>query len=143
MAKYNVKGCDHESARFCFWRLASTSAIMILRIMNTLAIQADPIPLRADADGVVRIGGTRVTLDTVVVAFQNGATPETVVDQYPSLRLDDVYSTLGYFLRHRDEVDSYLARRATACNTVRRDNEARFPAVGVRERLMARQHNGV
>lgn len=109
--------------------------------METLTIQADPVPLQSDDDGVVRVAGTRVTLDTVVAAFQNGATPETVVDQYPSLRLDDVYSILGYFLRHREQVERYLTGRRSAGEATRQQNEARFPPSGTRDRLMAR-HNG-
>jgi hypothetical protein len=54
---------------------------------TTLLIETEPIPLEADADGVVRVGGTRVTLDTVVAAFKDGATAEEIVYQYPSLSL--------------------------------------------------------
>ena len=53
----------------------------------TLMIAAEPIPLEADGEGVVRVGGTRVTLDTVVAAFNEGATAEEIVYQYPSLDL--------------------------------------------------------
>ena len=41
-----------------------------------LTIEPAPVPLRTDADGVVRVGRTRVTLDTVVAAFEEGATAE-------------------------------------------------------------------
>ena len=53
----------------------------------SLAILSDPPPLLVDADGVVRVGQTRVTLDTVVTAFLEGATAEEIVEQYPSLQL--------------------------------------------------------
>jgi len=49
----------------------------------TLSIAVEPIPLKVDSDGVVRVGGTRVTLDTIVTAFNNGATAEEIVHQYP------------------------------------------------------------
>ena len=56
----------------------------MMTVNNThLAITAAPIPLEADLDGVVRISGTRVTLDTVVAAFKDGATAEEIVFQYP------------------------------------------------------------
>jgi uncharacterized protein (DUF433 family) len=77
----------------------------------SLIVAAEPIPLATDADGVMRIGGTRVTLDTVVAAFQEGATAEAIAEQYPSLALADVYTVLGYYLHHRAEVDAYLQRR--------------------------------
>jgi uncharacterized protein (DUF433 family) len=104
-----------------------------------LTVVAERAPLNTDSEGVVRVGGTRVTLDTVVRAFQDGATPETIVDQYPSLDLGDVYLVLGYYLRHRDEVNSYLEQRRQSSAAVRRENEARFSPVGVRERLLARR----
>jgi hypothetical protein len=43
---------------------------------STLMIEVAPVPLEVDADGVVRVGGTRVTLDTIVDAFREGATAE-------------------------------------------------------------------
>jgi uncharacterized protein (DUF433 family) len=104
-----------------------------------LLVTADPVPLAADADGVVRVGSTRVTLDTVVAAFREGMTAEGIVEQYPSLQLADVYSVLGYVLRHREEVDAYLRERQRRADEVRRENEARFDPVGVRDRLLARR----
>jgi uncharacterized protein (DUF433 family) len=77
---------------------------------TTLAITPTPIPLETDADGVVRASGTRVTLDTIVAAFEGGATAEEIVYQYPSLNLADVYSVLGYYLQQRPEVEAYLYR---------------------------------
>jgi len=99
----------------------------------------EPVPMAADADGVVRIGGTRVTLDTVISAFLGGATAEEIVHRYPSLKLADVYSVLGYYLRRRSEIDSYLAQRQAQDDTTRRENERRFDPEGIRQRLLARQ----
>ena len=105
----------------------------------TLDVVADPLPLQIDEDGVARVGGTRVTLDTVVAAFADGATAEEIVQQYPSVALADVYAVLGYYLRHRPEVDAYLQRRAQQALAVRQQNEQRTDPLGVRERLLARQ----
>ena len=63
-----------------------------------LVVTDQPIPLIADADNVVRVANTRVTLDTVIAAFREGATPETIAQQYPSLALADVYAVIGYYL---------------------------------------------
>src|SRR5205085_1839470 len=97
-----------------------------------LVVTAEPVPLVTDADGVVRVGSTRVTLDTVVAAFREGMTAEGIAEQYPSLRLADIYSVIGYFLGHREEVDSYLRDRQRVAAEVRRENETRFDPVGVR-----------
>ena len=108
----------------------------------SLSIETKPIPLAANADGVVRVGKTRVMLDTVVVAFQEGATAEEIVYQYPALDLADVYSVIGYYLRQRSEVEEYLQDRQQKADIIRRQNESRFPPQGVRERLLARRRSG-
>jgi uncharacterized protein (DUF433 family) len=105
----------------------------------SLAIQPFSVPLSADADEKVLVGGTRVTLDTVMAAFDRGATAEEIVHQYPSLALEDVYTVLGYALRHRREVDKYLAQRQEFAQKVRAQNEARFDPAGIRERLLSRR----
>lgn len=97
------------------------------------------LPLETDADGVVRVGNTRVTLDTIIMAFTDGATAEEIAQQYSSLRLADIYSVIGYYLRHRAEVDAYLQLRAQQAEQVRHQNEARFDPGGVRDRLLARR----
>jgi uncharacterized protein (DUF433 family) len=105
----------------------------------SLVISAEPIPLATDADGIVRVGGTRVTLDTVVAAFDEGATAEEIVQQYPSLHLADVYAVIGYYLRRRTEVEVYLRQRRGQAEDTRRQNESRFDPEGVRDRLLARR----
>jgi len=111
-----------------------------MTVNNTnLVIAVEPIPLETDANGVVRVGGTRVTLDTVVAAFQEGATAEEIVFQYPSLNLADVYAAITYYLRHRSEVEAYLEQRQARADEVRKQNEARFDPQGIRERLLARR----
>jgi uncharacterized protein (DUF433 family) len=101
-------------------------------------IKAGPIPLAMDADGVLRVGGTRVTLDTVVGAFQDGATPEEIVVQYPALALADVYAVISYYLQNRADVEAYLHERQAFAAEVRKQNEARFDSQGIRERLLVR-----
>lgn len=91
------------------------------------------------ADGVVRVGATRVTLETVVAAFREGATAEEIAQQYPTLGLADVYSVIGYYLRHRAEVESYLRDRQRQSAQARRENEARLDPSGVRDRLVTRR----
>src|SRR5690349_20686887 len=105
----------------------------------SLAVASEPIPLSTDADGVVRIGGTRVTLDTLVAAYREGATAEAIAEQYPSLQLDQVYTVIGYYLRHQSEVDAYLQQRRQEAAQVRQENETRFPSLGIRDRLLARR----
>lgn len=106
----------------------------------SIAIVSESIPLNIDQSGVIRVARTRVTLDTVVYAFLDGATAEDIAQRYPSLDLGDIYAVLGYYLRHRSEVESYLRKRRTEAGRVRRRNERRLAAQGLRARLMARRN---
>jgi uncharacterized protein (DUF433 family) len=105
----------------------------------SLTISAEPVPLETDADGVVRVGGTRVSLDSVVFAFNEGSTPEEIVQQYTTLDLADVYAVIGYYLQHRAEVEEYLAARRVQRDEIRREVESRFDPHGIRDRLLARR----
>ena len=83
---------------------------------------------------------TRVTLDSVVYAFNDGATAEEIAYRYPSLDLVDIYATIAYYLQNRSAVDEYLLRREAESRTVREANESRFDPSGLRERLLARKN---
>lgn len=104
-----------------------------------VSIEAQTVPIELDAHGVMRIAGTRVTLDTVVAAFEQGATAEEIAQQYPSLDLADVYSVISFYLRRRSEIIEYLAQRQRQAQTVQKQNERRFDPHGVRDRLIARR----
>lgn len=108
----------------------------------SLVIVDSPIPLKTDSEGVARVGNTRVTLDTVIAAFKEGATAEEIVSQYPSLLLGDVYAVIGYYLQHQVEVEAYLNQWQQIANEIRLQNEARFNQQGIRARLLARQSEG-
>lgn len=97
------------------------------------------VPIRTDADGVIRVGGTRVTFDTVVAAFDASATAEDIVQQYASVTLADVYSVIAYYLRHQSDVRASLAQRQRQSADVREENERRFDPTGIRDRLLARR----
>jgi uncharacterized protein (DUF433 family) len=105
--------------------------------METL--EARKPPLREVERGMLRVGQTRVSLETVIGAFQEGAGAEEIVLRYPSLDLADVYAVIAYYLQHRDEVDAYVAQRHAEADRVRGEMRERFPTAGIRERLLARQ----
>jgi uncharacterized protein (DUF433 family) len=104
-----------------------------------LTISEAPVPLTTDAHGVVRVAGTRVTLDIVIAAFNAGATAEEIVLQFPSLSLAAVYAVLSFYLRQREEVDTYLRERERQAEAARKEARLRFPNAGIRERMLARQ----
>jgi hypothetical protein len=104
-----------------------------------LAIAPEPPPLRLDEREVVRVGRTRVTLDTLVAAFQRGDTPEEIARNYDALSLGEVYQAIGYYLAHQAEVDAYLERRQAARAAVQEQADSRHDSNGIRERLLARR----
>ena len=108
-----------------------------MKPMN-LEITTEPLTLRTDASGVVRVGNTRVSLDTVIRGYLEGAIPEEIVEQFPSLQVADVYAAIGYYLKHKDQIDEYLLWRRQQREKVKQENEARANPSGLRERLMAR-----
>ncbi len=69
-------------------------------------------------------------LELVIRAFQDGATPEVIVQRYSTLSLPDAYAAVTYFLRHRDEVEAYLARREQTGNEVRARIESQQADLG-------------
>ena len=105
----------------------------------TLVIAAETAPLETNVDGVVQVGKTRVTLDTVVTVFKQGTTAEEIVYRYPSLKLADVYSTIAFYLNHQQEVETYLQQRQKQAQEVRKINKGKFDPQGLRDRLLTRQ----
>lgn len=109
------------------------------RAAMSLPVETEPLPLTTDAEGGVRVAGTRVTLDTVVEAFNEGLTAEEIAQQYPVLDLADVYAVIGYYLHHRQRVQVYMEERERAAAEFRSRIEAELPSAGFRERLLARR----
>ena len=105
----------------------------------SLLIDANPVPLRADPDGTIRVVGTRLTLDTVVAAYRDGAPPEEIVKRFPGLSLPDAYAVIGYYLRYRQEVEAYLDARRQAAEAIRQEIEAGSPPEPSRDQLLARR----
>ena len=100
----------------------------------TLALELES-PLRTDQDGTIRVGGTRVTLDTVVGAHKRGDTPEEIADGFPSLALSDIYATIAYYLSHRDQVEAYLVEGKAQGDEALEKLEALNSTTELRERL--------
>ena len=102
----------------------------------TLAPEAPPLHL--DEAGVCRVSGTRVSLESLLAPFEQGATPEEVADCYPSVALPDVYAVLAYCLKHPQEVKEYLREADAQEAEMAREIQSRFPP-GLRERWLARR----
>ncbi|MBO0721545.1 MAG: DUF433 domain-containing protein [Blastocatellia bacterium] len=95
-------------------------------------------PLNQDADGAVRLTGSRVTLDTLVAAFKKGATAEQIQDSFPSLSLRQIYGAIFYYLDHQADVEEYIKDRQGEADVLRREIERRPEYTEFRERLRQR-----
>ena len=101
-------------------------------------LTAFELPLRLDSQGTIRVGRSRVTLDTVIEAYQRGISPEIIARQFPAITLAEVYGTIAYYLQHQPALDAYLQARAEAAAPLVAELAARTNPVGTRERLRSR-----
>ena len=95
-------------------------------------------PLTLWEDGSIRIGSSRVTLDSVVREFTGGATAEQIQDDFPTLSLREIYGAIAYYLDHEDRVEEYLQRRDEEAVQVRRETEDRPRSDALRRRIRER-----
>jgi uncharacterized protein (DUF433 family) len=106
--------------------------------MSALPTTVD-VPLVTDPDGTIRVRGTRVTLDSVIVEFCAGATAEEIKQQFPAVSLADIYQVIAHYLNHTAEINAYVSQRQVEASALKSEIETRFDPVGVRDRLLARR----
>jgi uncharacterized protein (DUF433 family) len=102
-------------------------------------MQTTKIYVRQDEHGVLRVGDTRVMLDSIVAAFHEGHSAETIVQQYPAISLEEAYGAIAHYLANQVEIDQYLRRQDEVWKHSReRANAAPSPVV---ERLRRQAAN--
>ena len=89
-----------------------------------ITLHADPVPLRVDDTGAIRVGQSRVTLDVLLQYCRLGMKPEEIARGLETLTLADVHGALAYYFRHKDEIDNYLRRREEQAEELRHQIEA-------------------
>jgi uncharacterized protein (DUF433 family) len=98
--------------------------------------------VRRDEHGVLRVGDTRVMLDSVVAAFHQGHSAETIGQQYPALSLEEVYGAIAYYLANQVDVDQYLGRQEELWKRLReKANAVTNPVVERPRRQAAKAEN--
>ena len=102
-------------------------------------IESLSAPIETDTDGVCRVAGTRVRLETIVNAYNLGYSAEEIVSKYPSVSLSDAYAIIALYLKQRKTIDAYLAERNELIERSDREIETQFPAAEIRARLEARR----
>ena len=76
------------------------------------------------AEGGWRIAGSRVSLDSIVHAYWEGQSPETIAEEYPTLSLEQIHGALAFYLRHREEINCYLEMQDARWEQLRTESEA-------------------
>jgi len=84
-------------------------------------------------DGGYYLTGSRISLESVIRLFLDGASPETIVDEYPTLSLEQVYGAITFYLANRAKIDAYMAESEGLWEESRK-NQSAIPA-SLRERL--------
>lgn len=106
----------------------------------SIVLEREAPPFRQDQTGAIRIGKTRVLLEIVIRAFLDGASPETIVQQYSTLSLSDTYSAIAYYLRHQEAIEAYLQQREQIAAKVQQRFQELQPDMSLmRSRLLARR----
>lgn len=94
--------------------------------------------VREDDSGAQRVGAADVSLDSVVIAFQDGLSAETIQQQYPVLSLAEVYGAITFYLANRDEVHAYLDKQQQRWHDLRAQVEQTPSSVVERLRALHR-----
>jgi uncharacterized protein (DUF433 family) len=100
------------------------------------------IPLTITEFGTIRIGQSRVSLDSVVYHYKQGATAESIAESFPSLNLPDIYAVIAYYLANRETVEEYLRQQETEADALQQQIESdptqQKATNQLRERIRAR-----
>lgn len=80
-----------------------------------------------NVDGVYRLAGTRVSLDSVVYAFWRGQTAESIAQSFPVVTLEQVYGALAFYLVNKSEIDAYLKEAEVEFEALRQAARDRDP----------------
>ncbi len=84
-------------------------------------------------NGGYYVMGSRVSLESVIYPFLDGASPETIVEEFPTLSLEQVYGTITFYLAHRAKIEAYLSETEKLWENARKD-QSPIP-LALRDRL--------
>lgn len=106
---------------------------------ESLPLDPEPVPLDRWPDGTVRLRGSRTPFYLFVGAFDRGATPDQLAEQYDLLSLADIYTLIAYRLRHQAAVARYLAGVSDHAAEVRRKLDALYGPQPTKADFLARR----
>lgn len=84
------------------------------------------LPLKTDEHGMIRVSGTRVTLDTLIGFYKQGETPEDLHEGFDTVPLHDIHVVIAYYLANREVIDDYLDKNRQDADRIRAEIEANY-----------------
>ncbi len=90
------------------------------------------------ADGEIRLTGHRIGLFHVVDRYQEGYSPEMIVEDLPTLSLALIHRVIAFYLENQSEVDAYVADRHAELDRQEAAQPSSGAALEIRKRLQAR-----
>src|SRR5436190_24339965 len=80
--------------------------------INTLLVSSPDV-----CGGRLRIDGTRVTVNQIVVLYKQGYNAEDIADEYRHLTLAQVYTALAYYHANPEEIEADLEAERKETNS--------------------------
>src|SRR5688572_17261374 len=96
-------------------------------------------PLRLDAEGTIRVIGSRVTLDTLVGIWKRGDTFEEIEDGFPTLSLDQIKGVIAWYLKHTTAADTYLEEEEAEAEALRKEIQSQPSYIEWKKELLRRR----
>ena len=99
-------------------------------------------PVRRDTVGVLRVGNTRVTLDTIVTAYEAGSTALEISHDYDAVMLSEISAAIDFYLHHKQTLEPYFASRTQASTSALSNISIRQATSFIRDQLLVRRKLG-
>ncbi len=99
-----------------------------------------PKPVRVDEGGGLKVGKTRVSLDSVVYAYNRREDAAEIQRNFDTLSLAEIHAAIAYYLHNKAKVDAYLRRNEIDYEKKRAQNRIDFPHGLTREKLLERKN---
>ena len=120
----------------------ATNMAAIPRLSVTIAQERNPAIMGVVAreyveerNGGYYLAGTRISLDSVVQCFNEGLSPETIMGEFETLTLTQVFGAITFYLENQPAIDAYRMRQQQRFDATRR-NAAPLPE-NLRQRLVS------
>jgi uncharacterized protein (DUF433 family) len=94
-----------------------------------------------EREGAYYLAGSRVSLASVIFAFREGASPETIRQNFPSLSLAQVYGAIAFYLNRPEESEKYLQRLAARWNEL--EQQGQPLSEDLRKKIEQARHDSV